>query len=342
MTEIQQQEYEKWLTVGGDCQNNIKYQQFLKKLISADCPVILSIKHLAILLDVELKILRTMINHPQSFYYEYSIPKRSGGCRHIASPYPVMLRVQRWINKNILLKISVHEAAKGFIKGFSIVDNAEPHVGNSVVFKTDIKDFFPSVTINRVRMIFKRLGYRKKVAFALASLCCLNGVLPQGAATSPIISNIILKRLDARISGMAKKFGLIYTRYADDLTLSGTSFPVRIADYIADVIHSEGFIVNEGKSRVLRASAQQIITGVSISSGSIKLPRKEKREIRKNVHYVLENGLLHHLNHLGIFDPIYLERLLGKLYFWKSLEPENKFIEEYLPKVKLALKEGVL
>lgn len=141
---------------------------------------------------------------------------------------------------------------------------------------------------------------------------------------------------------MAKKFGLIYTRYADDLTLSGTSFPVRIADYIADVIHSEGFIVNEGKSRVLRASAQQIITGVSISSGSIKLPRKEKREIRKNVHYVLENGLLHHLNHLGIFDPIYLERLLGKLYFWKSLEPENKFIEEYLPKVKLALKEGVL
>lgn len=334
MTELQEIEYNKWLSLNDEFKDNTQFQQFLQKLILNECPVVLSIRHLAQIVDVDLRVLRTMINHPSSFYYEYSIPKRSGGCRQIASPYPALLRVQRWINDNILSKIPVHESAKGFVKGLSIVDNASPHLGHATVLKTDIKDFFPSIGINRVRLIFKRLGYRKKIAFALASLCCLDGSLPQGAATSPTISNIILKRLDARMEGLASRFGLVYTRYADDLTFSGGDIPARIIKYITDIISDEGFYVNIGKTKILRSGSQQIITGVSVSSGVIKLPREAKREIRKNVHHVLKNGLIAHLNHIGNFDPIYVERLLGKLYFWKSIEPENKFVEEYIPKMK--------
>lgn len=334
MTELQEKEYNKWLSLNEGFKDNVQFQQFLLKLILYDCPVILSIKHLAQIVDVDLRMLRTMINHPSSFYYEYSIPKRSGGCRQIASPYPALLRVQRWINDNILSKVPVHESAKGFVKGLSIVDNARPHLGHATVLKADIKDFFPSVGVNRVRMIFKNLGYRKKVAFALASLCCHNGVLPQGAATSPAISNIILKRLDARMSGLALRLGLTYTRYADDLTFSGKTIAPGLFKYIADIVSNEGFCINDTKTKILYWGNQQIITGVSIASGSLKLPRETKREIRKNVYYVLKNGLLSHLNHIGYFDPIYIERLLGKLYFWKSIEPDNKFVEEHIPKLK--------
>ena len=339
MTELQVQEYNKWLKFADCLQDKDRYQHFLMKLIMSECPVIISIRHLAYVLDVDLDTLRTMINHPSSFYYEYSIPKRSGGFRLISSPYPVLLRVQRWINESILSKVNVNSSAKGFIKGVSIVDNAKPHLGHSVVFKTDIKDFFPSVTINRVRLIFKRLGYSKKIAFALASLCCLDGVLPQGAATSPTISNIILKRLDARITGLAHRFELTYTRYADDLTLSGAYFPARLVNYIDEIISDEGFTVNKEKSRIIREGNQQIITGVSIASGNVKLPREIKREIRKNVHCVIKNGLFAHMEHIGIFDPIYMERLIGKLYFWKSLEPDNKFVTTYIPVLREYLRQ---
>ena len=334
MTDLQEAEYNKWLSLNNEFRDNKTYQQFLLKLILADCPVILSIKHLAKIVDVDLRMLRTMINNSSSFYYEYSIPKRSGGSRQISSPYPTLLRVQRWINDNILSKIPVHESAKGFVKGLSISDNAIPHLGSAVVLKTDIKDFFPSIDISRVRLIFKRLGYRRNVAFALASICCLNGVLPQGAATSPAISNIILKRLDARMNGLSLKFGLTYTRYADDLTLSGGAISMGVLKYIASIVSDEGFSINDSKTKILRYGNQLIITGVTIASGSLKLPMKEKREIRKNVHYVLKNGLLGHLNHIGYFDPIYIERLLGKLYFWRSLEPENRFVEEHIPRLK--------
>lgn len=342
MTEAQEIEYNKWLSLNEEFKEDMKFQQFLLKLISADCPVILNIKHLAMLLDVNLRMLRIMVNHPSSFYYEYSIPKRSGGCRRIASPYPVMLRVQRWINENILSKIIIHESAKGFVKGLSISSNAATHLGHAVILKTDIKDFFPSIGMNRVRMIFKNLGYRKRIAFALASLCCLNGTLPQGAATSPAISNIILKRLDVRMSGLALKFGLAYSRYADDLTFSGKFVHTRFVKYIADIVTDEGFCINEEKTTIIHSGNQQIITGVSIASGVLKLPRKTKREIRKNVHFLIRNGLLSQLNHIGEFDPIYVERLLGKLYFWKSLEPDNKFVLEYIPQLKDLIKKGIL
>lgn len=334
MTDQQQVEYDKWLVIGESFKYDNRYQEFLKKLILSDCPIILSYKHLAILLDVDYAILLAMINHSSSFYYVFSIPKRSGGERKISAPYPVMLMAQRWIYDNILSKVSIHSSATGFVKGASIKDNATPHLGHDYILKTDIKDFFPSITINRVRLIFKRLGYSRKIAFALASLCCLDGVLPQGAATSPTISNIIFKRLDSRMSGLASKFGLIYTRYADDLAFSGECIYPKFIEYVADIVRTEGFELNTEKTRLMTPKHQQIITGISVSTGSIKLPKATKRRLRQDVYYVLKYGVRGHMKNQGFFDPIYLERLIGKMYFWQSLEPDNKFVIDNLPKLK--------
>ena len=334
MTEQQQLEYDKWLNIGEPFKDDHRYQEFLKKIILSNCPVILSLKHLAVLLDVDYTILLAMINHSSSFYYEFSIPKRSGGERKISAPYPVMLMAQRWINDNILSKVSIHPSATGFVKDASIKDNASPHLGHDFILKSDVKDFFPSITINRVRLIFKRLGYSRKIAFALASLCSLDGVLPQGAATSPTISNIIFKRLDYRMFGLASKLGLTYTRYADDLAFSGESIYPKLIDYISDIVRSEGFELNTEKTRLMPPKHQQIITGISVSTGSIKLPKATKRKLRQEVYYVLKYGIREHLKNQGFLDPIYLERLVGKMYFWQSLEPDNKFVIENLPKLK--------
>ena len=334
MTDQQQIEYDKWLDIGELFKDDNQYQEFLKKIILSDCPVILSVKHLAVLLDIDYFVLLAMINHSSSFYYEFSIPKRSGGERRISAPYPVMLMAQRWINDNILSKVSIHPAATGFVKGGSIKDNVEPHLGNDCILKADVRDFFPSIAINRVRLIFKRLGYSRKVAFALASICCLDGVLPQGAATSPTISNIIFKRLDARMCGLASKFGLTYTRYADDLAFSGNSISPKFIEYVADIVRAEGFELNAEKTKLMPPRHQQIITGISVSSGCIKLPKATKRKIRQEVYYVLKYGIREHMKYQGFFDPIYLERLIGKMYFWQSLEPDNKFVIENLPKLK--------
>ena len=335
MTDQQQIEYDKWLSIGEPFRDDDRYQDFLRKIIISNCPVILSYKHLAVLLDVDYTVLLAMINHSSSFYYEFSIPKRSGGERRISAPYPVMLMAQRWINDNILSKVSIHPAATGFVKGGSIKDNVEPHLGNYCILKADVRDFFPSIAINRVRLIFKRLGYSRKVAFALASICCLDGVLPQGAATSPTISNIIFKRLDARMCGLASKFGLIYTRYADDLAFSGNSISPKFIEYVADIVRAEGFELNAEKTKLMPPKHQQIITGISVSTGSIKLPKATKRRLRQEVYYVLKYGVRGHMKNQGFFDPIYLERLIGKMYFWQSLEPDNKFVIDNLTKLRV-------
>lgn len=212
------------------------------------------------------------------------------------------------------------------MKNISIVDNAKEHLNQTYLLKMDIENFFPSIKINRIISIFRNLGYTKKISYFLSSVCCLNQELPQGAATSPTLSNIIAKRLDYRLTGFADKFDLKYTRYADDFTFSGKLLPVRLISYIENIVKEEGFVVNPSKTKLLNENKQKIVTGISISSGKLTIPKKTKREVRKNVHHILSKGLFAHQEYINSRDPIYLERLLGYLYFWYSVEPENSFV----------------
>lgn len=307
---------------------------YVERLIKSDTIVILDFEHLAKLIGIEYGIFTSIINSPSSFYYNFEIPKRNGGTRKISAPYPLLLSAQRWIYENILIKQLLHENCKGFVKDISIVDNARPHLNKKFLLKMDIKDFFPSIKINRVMSVFRVLGYTKKISYYLASICCSEGVLPQGAATSPYLSNIIAKRLDYRLNGLAKRFNLTYTRYADDLTFSGDNISIKIKEYIESIVKDEGFEVNENKTKLIGEKGQKIVTGISISSGKITIPRITKREVRKNIHFILKNGLFEHLKNIDSNDPIYVERLLGFLFFWLSVEPDNDFIKGSIGKLK--------
>lgn len=226
-------------------------------------------------------------NHTKGRYREFYIPKRSGGRRRISAPrtgtYKHMLHAL-----NLLLSAvytpSAH--AMGFAPGRSIVTGAKVHVGQHFVFNTDLHDFFPSVRRARVksRLLLPPFSFTEEVAIAIAGLCTLRVdhpsgddgssgrptyVLPQGAPTSPLLTNAVCDRLDRRLAGLARRRGANYTRYADDITFSsphnlyseGSTFRTELSR-ILDV---EGFTMNEVKTRLQRAGQRQEVTGLVVN-----------------------------------------------------------------------------
>jgi RNA-directed DNA polymerase len=302
------------------------YNMFVADLVEKDVPVIFDLGHLAALLGLERSELSKMIARPSSFYRSFEIPKRRGGAREISAPYPALLEVQKWINKNILLKEQFHEAAQGFVPGRSVVTNAKSHLGTRCLLKMDIANFFPSIDIPRVIGIFRGVGYPPKVAYYLAALCCLDGRLPQGGATSPALSNIIAKGIDRRLAGLASSLSLAYTRYADDMVFSGASMPLRLPDMVDRIVRSEGFKINTEKTMLSLHGGKRVVTGISVSSRAPKLPRAKRRELRKQVHFLRRFGFEHHTARIGALEPLYLERLLGQLSFWRQVEPDNTYV----------------
>lgn len=226
----------------------------------------------------------------KSAHYHFRwINKRSGQQRLIESPKQRLRQVQKRILREILDKVPPHFAAHGFIVGRSIRTNAEPHVGQRVVLKFDLENFYPAVTYSRVAAIFRSLGYCREAALWLAQLTTSSipyemlrqdrgrqllpyraRHLPQGASTSPALANLSAFPLDLRLSGLARSFGARYTRYADDLTFSGDDVFLRslavFIPLVTQIVKDERFRVNREKRRVLRNNQRQQVAGVVVNS----------------------------------------------------------------------------
>lgn len=221
------------------------------KLSSKGLPIIKTDRDLAEFLGIEYKQLRFLVYHRDvvsiDHYYRYTVPKRKGGFRNIAAPKSVLKTAQKKILEKILCKLSVSSHAHGFLKGKSVVSGAQAHVKEpELVINMDLEDFFPTVTFERVRGMFKAFGYSGYIASMLAMICTYcermeievrgkikyvktsHRILPQGSPASPMITNILCARLDKRLSGLASKAGFVYTRYADDMSFSlkGNNIPL--------------------------------------------------------------------------------------------------------------------
>ena len=234
-----------------------------------------------------------------SHYKRYLIPKKRGGHRHISAPMPRLKSAQHWILEHILYLVPLHPAAHGFVPGRSILTNAQPHVNTEIVINVDLKDFFPSVSYPRVKGTFKALGYSDQIATILGLICTeatqeavsLEGEtyfidqgerhLPQGAPTSPAITNILCRRLDKRLQGAADKRGFTYTRYADDMTFSTTSTDPKTLQQMVwqlrQVIADEGFTLHPDKFRIMRKGSRQEVTGIIVNEKMGIDRRKLKR-----------------------------------------------------------------
>jgi RNA-directed DNA polymerase len=242
-------------------------------------------------------------------YVRFEIPKKTGGTRRISAPMPRLKRAQRWVLDHILDQVALHDAAHGFRKQRSIVSNARPHVDADVVLNVDLKDFFPTLAYKRIRGMFRGLGYGEAAAtiFALITsepevdeveldgqtFYVANGArrLPQGAPTSPAITNIVCRRMDARLAGAATKLGFTYTRYADDLTFSGpaTADTGAMLDRIRFIAAHEGFVEHPTKTRVLRRGVRQEVTGVIVNK-QLGVDRETLRKFRALLFQIGKDG----------------------------------------------------
>jgi RNA-directed DNA polymerase len=241
-------------------------------------------------------------------YREFTLLKKSGGTRRILAPAGALKLIQRKLafvpNRVYAPKPSVN----GFVIARNIRSNAERHLQTRYVFNLDLKDFFPSINFGRVRGMFLALPYKVSAdaATVLAQICCFNNQLPQGAPTSPIVSNMICSKLDSQLQALAKEHRCVYTRYADDITFSTSlkSFPKTIAHVVKtktgdeielglglqSLIQGNGFTVNPEKLRIRTANQRQEVTGLTVNR-IVNVKRGFVREIRAMLHAWEKFGL---------------------------------------------------
>jgi retron-type reverse transcriptase len=332
------------------------------KLMHHQLPLIRSAMQLSEDMGLSLSELKWLTYHRNTatinHYTRFTIPKKSGGSREISAPKTKLRKAQAWIKANILDKLTVHDAAYGFVTGKSTVNNAKPHIGKNAVIKFDLKDFFPSISFVRVRGLFESLGYSRAISTLFALICTepprkeveFDGKmyyvamserqLPQGACTSPTITNLLCRRLDEKLTQLATDKGFTYTRYADDLTFSGSEEALTqigsLMNNVRSIVAFEGFVVNEEKTRVLRAGRRQRVTGIVVNEKT-NLTRKDIRNFRALLHNVEKKGLEeeNHKNH-----PHFWEYINGYVSYVQMVRPDigQKFAAQVL---RIAKKYGL-
>lgn len=274
-----------------------------ERLRSQELPVLATPLDLAEAIGIALGELRFLAFARQtatlSHYIRFKIPKKTGGDRLISAPMPRLKRVQHWILRQILDRLPLHDAAHGFRCDRSIISNATPHVGQDLVVNYDLKNFFPSISYRRVKGVFRAMGYSEAVATILGLLCTEPEIeeveldsktyyvatsdrhLPQGSPASPALSNLICRRLDRRLDRLSETLGFRYTRYADDLTFSASGENLQrlctLLRRVEFVVNEEGLTINDQKTRVMRRSRQQEVTGIVVN----QRPNVSNRELKR-------------------------------------------------------------
>ena len=305
-----------------------KYIAYCKKLYDQGLPIISSPKHFSMLVGLQHDYICRMAYAPQHFYRHFEILKSNGASRPIDEPLPDLKYVQRWILSNILEKIVVSPYAKAFVKKRGIKENARFHRNQTVVVSMDIKNFFPSISIHDIVAIFKELGYFDNVSNFIAHLCCYQYSLPQGAPTSPYLSNLRMKEFDQKVAAFTKQNGIRYTRYADDLTFSGAFDANHMINTISSWLFSEGFTANSSKTRVAHRNARQEITGIVVNE-HMQVPKLYRKKIRQEVYFIQKFGLDSHLSQLGETHKNYLNHLLGKINHARYVNPKDAEMQRY-------------
>lgn len=240
------------------------------------------------------------VSRNKKLYHCFSIPKKSGGSRQILSPERNLKSMQRCLNRILQAIYQAPSCATGFVPDRSITDNARLHVGKKFVFNSDLKDFFPSITYDRVynSLIIKPFEFPLDIAEVIAGLCCTETVideqsriaLPQGAPTSPVMANAVCLPLDRKCSGLAKRFGVSYSRYADDITFSSDKnmfFPG--SDFMTEfqrIIASQHFSINHDKDRVQNYAGRQMVTGLVVNN-KVNVSKQFLRDL-ENIIFIWE------------------------------------------------------
>lgn len=266
-------------------------------------PPIPTVGTLALFLGISPTTIFSIRRNSRKHYRSFELRKKDGKVREIDTPRTYLKVIQWWILDNILNHIKLGDNIFGFVVGKSAIQNAKYHHGAKHVLNVDIKNFFPSITIKQVSDIFQSLGYNKDVSEMLSEICCLDDCVPQGAPTSPAIANLVLRKMDEKVSSLSQDYGHKYSRYADDLTFSSQD---RIEEKFLSLIKSEventGFELKNEKTRFSGMEGRMEVTGVVINE-KLQPSRVWRKQTRSALHHLKNAPRLTRKNHsylLGI------------------------------------------
>lgn len=303
-------------------------------------PAVLTLRHLAELTRVPYKFLRAIVGRRgEEPYRLFRIAKRRGGHRTICVPVPMLAKVQRWINRHILQKQKAHESSAAYAPGSTIAACASLHAGCEWLIKIDVQHFFESVSEIQVYRVFYQAGYEPLVAFELARLCTRVarilspryalpqwtnykytwpdsdgfggakilpyvdgrvGHLPQGAPTSPMLANLAVHDLDDSVAAYASEMGLAYSRYSDDLILSGPrdaldgSKANAVVKRVRKLLLAHGLRPNDTKTVVAPPGAKRVVLGLLVDGPAPRLTKEFRRRVECHLHFLRKVGPAHH------------------------------------------------
>lgn len=254
-------------------------------------------------------------------YKKFKILKKNNkGYREILVPCKELYNLQKKILDSILLKLQVSNQSMAFSKGNSIVNNAKVHLNCEVAINYDLKNFFGNIKYNQVKNVFFKAGYTNDLAKVFARMCCYNGYLPQGAPTSPYLSNLVAKDMDKELYNLALCNNANYTRYADDITFSGKKQILCIQNLIKEIISKYNFIINENKTNIRYYSQGITVTGINIFDGKLHVNKNYLKTFEKEIYFCLKYGVAEHLKHEKIDKAFYKEHMYGKAYFINMID----------------------
>lgn len=289
-------------------------------------------------------------------YHQVALEKRGGGIRFLQVPNKHLKRIQRRLLP-YFQHAEISPCAAAYIKGKTVLDHAQQHTNSKLIVKLDIEDFFGSTGFWKVfRAVDTALSkstqigpegsafdlsegqnYNGKMSWFIANVCTLDGVLPQGAPTSPMLSNMVFYPLDNTINNYCMKRKITYSRYSDDMTFSGDFNPAGLIDFVRNLMLYNGYFLNERKTVIAGSGRQQKITGVVVNERP-QTERRYRRKIRQEIYYIGKFGLEKHLRNEGLLDleepdmalmVKELQKLIGRIAFVLQIDPENKEFLEY-------------
>jgi RNA-directed DNA polymerase len=350
------------------------YDQSLK--VPANFPPLLSLKHLSKYTDVYYSFLRDVVNRSafqyrdkrEYPYQSFKIKKRTGGYREIYKPSESLMKVQRWIAQYILSEVDSHPSCFSYKKNTSIKDCASQHCGAKWLVKMDIQNFFDNIIESQVYQMFLEVGYSPLLSFELARLCTyvkqgelyeqdiglikksatvysiesynnqLVGHTVQGAPTSPLISNLVLKDFDEVCYQYCLEEGLVYTRYCDDITISsngqnfGREACLSVRDFIYGKLKEHNFFPNKQKFKIIPSGARKLVLGLLVDGDEPRLSKQFKLKMKKHIYYLKRNPVTHcksmgFKSHFG-----FRNHIQGLIAYIKGVEPSfyEKIRDDYL------------
>ena len=308
-----------------------KALEYAKNLMDNNCPVIYDLVHFSKLVGYKPEYIKRAITYPKGYYWHFDIKKKNGKLRHINEPLPNLKDIQKWILDNILYTQPSHKFAKAYIPNKHLKDNARFHTKQPIVITIDIENFFPSIRQESVSEIFERMGYTGLLSSMFAKLTCLDGSLPQGAPTSPYLSNLYLFDFDEKLMKYCVDNKVIYTRYADDLSFSTKDSnydPEQLIKKVKELLIEKQLKLNEGKTQIMRQYERQIVTGVIVNE-RVHAPSEYKKNIRQSIYHIRKYGMESHKQHINCKKKNYERYLLGQINHVLSLEPQNSEFLSY-------------